>query len=330
MSSWPEFLSSDDLARVSIALLDADGVTRFEHRQNVKCYAASIMKLAVAVAVLRELDRGVLSPDDVLAYDGGFASDLDRSWFTIDDDSVDLELFATEEGGAAEEFPSHWVRKDAPAGRVAIGITVARALRRSITVSSNEAANLLMQIVGFESINLVFLEAGCENSVVERMVFDTPARDVGRTNRLTALDAAQLMWGIRFGTIASAEALDYLCGVLRAQTQRSMIPFALADAGETGETGAPGAPGAPGETGGIGEAGGSAGACGVVVGNKEGQTKEVLHDVAFIEPDDTDPFVLAVCTVGLGEEEATTVVRKIATYAYESRSLWKSLTANFQ
>jgi beta-lactamase class A len=393
MSSGELSLSNYELARVSVALVDVDGVTRLENRAKVMCYAASIMKLAVAVAVLRKLDNGSLSPDDLLAYNGEFASGFDGSPFTIDDDSLDPELFSVDpwselaspisaslrvppEGSfptgkpdrepwsdlvgpisaslrvppvgsfptgkpdrepwsdaqdlagrdglsehagigefakGGEVFPAHWLRK-LPGSRLVLVeaarstsgdkmVSVARALRRSITVSSNEAANLLMQVVGLEAVNWVLLEAGCDNSVVERLVFDGPARDAGRTNMMTALDAAQLMWNIRFGTIAADDSLTYLCQVLRCQTQRSMIPFAVDGAIDRGE---------------------------VVVGNKEGQTNEVLHDVAFIEPDDTDPFVLAVCTEGLTEAEATAAVRNIATYAYEHRFSWKSLSDNFR
>lgn len=327
MGSEELVLSNFELARVSIALVDVDGVTRLDNRPKVMCYAASIIKLAVAVAVLRELDRGTLSPDDLLMFDGGFVSGLDGSRFVVDDDSSDRELCLSEEfdeigsgehgegneldgigafGKAGEVFPPHWVRRDSVAAQgygVAAGVSVARAFRRSITVSSNEGANLLMQAVGLESINWVLLEAGCDNSVVERLLFDSPARDAGRTNRVTAIDAAQLMWNIRFGTIAADESLYYLCQVLRNQTQRSMIAFALGEAIERGE---------------------------VVVGNKEGQTSDVLHDVAFVEPDDTDPFVLAVCTSGLSEENATDVVRRVSTYAYDNRFSWKSLAENFR
>ena len=341
---------------MSVALVDVDGVTRFDHRSGTQCYAASIMKLAVAVAVLRDLDRGVLSPDDLLLYDGGFTSGLDGSRFTIDDDSVDPDLCVdgSISGLDGEEpmdsFPAHWVRRLgtslAAGGSATVGsglagsglagsgvagsgvagsglagsgvagsgvssaaaprpgvVTVARALCRSITVSSNEGANLLMQAVGFEAVNSVLHDSGCKNSVVERMVFDTAARDAGRTNLLTALDAAQLMWSIRFGVIADRASLAFLSQVLRLQTQRSMIPFALHDPLQRGE---------------------------VVVGNKEGQTNEVLHDVAFVEPDDADPFVLAVCTSGLTELDLTLVVRKVATYAYENRFLWKSLTGGVE
>ncbi len=329
MSSGELTLSADELARVSIALVDVDGVTRFENRSKSQCYAASIMKLAVAVAVLRELDAGRLSPDDRLVHGGSFASGFDGSRFTIDDDSIDHELCvasaADEFTEGVEVFPAHWVRRDSPASSNvsssssssalasdslgSLGssgfesVSVARALRRSITVSSNEGANLLMQRVGLEAVNLVLLDAGCEHTVVERMVFDVAARDAGRTNTLTALDSAQLMWSIRFGTIASDESLTYLCEVLCSQTQRSMIPFALEGAIASGE---------------------------VVVGNKEGQTDEVLHDVAFIEPVDSDTFVLAVCTVGLSEDEARVAVRNIATYAYENRRSWSSLADNFR
>ena len=348
MGSGQLALSNYELARVSIALVDVDGVTRLDNRPNVRCYAASIMKLAVAVAVLRELDRGTLSPDDHLSFDGGFFSGLDGSRFFVDDDSSDQELCSADligggtelsrggelgqtgelnRGGelgrgvrsgdaggistfgeAGEVFPSHWVRRESDAGlelgeagERGAGVSVARALCRSITVSSNEGANLLMQAVGLEAINWVLLEAGCNNSVVERMVFDGPARDAGRTNTLTALDAAQLMWSIRFGTLASDASLTHLCEVLRAQTQRSMTALALSEAMGRGE---------------------------VVVGNKEGQTSDVLHDVAFVEPDDTYPFVLAVCTTGMTEQAATDAVRKIATYAYENKFSAKDFHEN--
>ena len=290
-------LSDYELAHVSVAVVGVDGVLRFGHREQVPCYAASIMKLAVAVAVLRDLDRGLLSPGDVLFYDGGFASSFDGSRFVIDDDSVDHELFVDGcAGGGSAGGGCAGGGSGLEAG--GSGVSVARALRRSITVSSNEGANLLMQAVGLEAVNQVLREAGCENSVVGRMVFDIAARDAGYTNVLTALDAARVMWSIRFGAIAAGDSLVYLTSVLRDQTQRSMVPFALRDALERGD---------------------------VVVGNKEGQTNEVLHDVAFIEPKDSDPFVVAVCTSGLHELEATLAVRKVATYAYENRGLWNSV-----
>jgi beta-lactamase class A len=357
VSSVEGLLSVVELEHVSFALVDSGGVTRLEHRAGQGCYAASIMKLAAAVAVLRALDEGRLSPDDQLTYNGGFASGLDGSHFTIDDDSIDEGLFASTGIGPApitkvgdgfdnpagaepaqvfapngdtkhadgvgqgvanrergfgsfskdgEVFPAHWIRRESPPGVPGDGlliVSVARALRRSITVSSNEAANLLIEAVGLEAINSVLRKAGCENSVVERMVFDIAARDAGRTNTLTARDAAQLVWSIRFGTIAAKDSLAYLCEVLRAQTQRSMTPFALSEALMRGR---------------------------VLVGNKEGQTNEVLHDVAFLEPDDADPFVLAVCTVGLTEAEATDSVRKVARYAYDHRLSWKSFSEDFR
>jgi beta-lactamase class A len=351
-------LSEADLEHVSFAVVDSGGVTRLEHRADQTCYAASIMKLAVAIAVLRTLDGGRLSPDDPLAYNGGFSSGFDGSQFTIDDDSIDEDLFvssgceptptATVGDGFAnpsvaeiaqavapnrdskhadgtgrgvgdqergfgsfsangEVFPAHWVRRESVTGLLGGGsllvVSVARALRRSITVSSNEGANVLIEAVGLDAIRLVLRDAGCENSVVERMVFDIAARDAGRTNTLTARDAAQLMWSIRFGAIAAKDSLAYLCEVLRAQTQRSMTPFALSEALGRGK---------------------------VVVGNKEGQTNEVLHDVAFLEPADADPFVLAVCTVGLSEAAATDAVCKLATYAYDRRLIWKSLNGDPQ
>jgi len=45
----------------------------------------------------------------------------------------------------------------------------------------------------------------------------------------------------------------------------------------------------------------------------------VLHDAAYLRPADAPPYVLVVCTTGLGEAEAQKLIRAVAAASWADR-----------
>ena len=221
-------------------------------------YAASLMKLALVIAVSKQIDAGTIESDTVLPLTRSFISPVDGLSFAIEEDSAD-------------PFFDPDLRSEA---------RLATVMRRSITVSSNEATNMLIDLVGFEAINAVYRACGAINSFVERHVFDEAARVVGKTNIITANDATAVLHAVLTGGVltplTSLKIKEWLLG----QEQRSLIPASLPNS--------------------------------IVVGNKEGETSVVRHDLAFVEVPKVGWYSLAILTHGFSTREATERIHQTA------------------
>jgi beta-lactamase class A len=173
---------------------------------DVPHYAASLMKVPVAVAAYRLADRGLLDLDAAVPVHADFAS-------------VAGGRFAMDPGN--DQDPRTWAALGA-------ALTLRELARRSLTHSGNLAANLVLERVGLAAVADVLAAAGCTSATtVARGIEDVAGQAAGQDNRITAYDAARLLAGIATHTIASAPACEELEAVLAAQTWRGGIPRGL-------------------------------------------------------------------------------------------------------
>jgi beta-lactamase class A len=173
---------------------------------HVPHYAASLMKLPVAVAAYRLADRGLLDLDAAVPVHAGFAS-VAGGGFTMDPGN--------------DQDPQTWA---------ALGseLTLRELVRRSLTHSGNLAANLVVEGTGLAAVADALAAAGCTPAtMVARGIEDVAAQAAGQDNRITAYDAARLLAGIAARTLASVPACEDLEAVLAAQTWRGGIPHGL-------------------------------------------------------------------------------------------------------
>ncbi|GAA5147765.1 serine hydrolase [Nocardioides marinquilinus] len=246
-----------DLVAVWFGALD--GTTWFEQDADVPLYAASLVKVPIATAAAG------LDWSEPIALHADFASqaggryELDR-----DDDQDDVT----------------W---DALAGRAATA-TLGELVHRSITVSSNVAANLVLERVGVPAVQAVLREAGVsDRTTFGRGIGDAAAREAGPDNRVTARDLGRVL----------ARTPERVVEVMRAQTYRDGIPAGLAGL----------APGAD-------------------VANKTGWVDGLTHDMALVRADgpDAEPCALVVLTrTGLDHEHAEALVARTAAQAWAHR-----------
>lgn len=175
-------------------------------RDTVTFHAASTMKVAVMVELLRRAAAGTLSLDDRLPLRNDFASIVDGSAYTLarDDDSD----------------PALYDRVGAP---ISLGELAARMIVRS----SNLATNALLGVLGPERVSETMRGLGTEGVRVRRGLEDGKAFQAGLNNTVTARDLGRLMAAVERGETAPLWATTWMRATLLKQEFNDEIPAQL-------------------------------------------------------------------------------------------------------
>jgi beta-lactamase class A len=165
-----------------------------------------------------------------------------------------------------------------------------QVLWRMIAVSSNEATNMAVGLVGFAEINAALRSCGAASSSMERLIGDMGALAAGLTHEVTARDLVALMRVITSGSAAGAGLTDLMLGYLRAQ-EFPLIGSELDAAGRNASW-----------------------------GSKSGWVTGITHDVAFIVPPGADlstGYLLAVCTRGYDGPDGREAIGAVTGLAWD-------------
>ncbi len=174
------------------------------------------------------------------------------------------------------------------ADRAGGSLPLSELVERMITISSNEATNMLLGLVGLDAVATTLSDLGAADSRVERLLGDRVAAAAGLTNEVSAGDLGRLMTSIGSGRAASAASCQAMTEILSRQRYRDEIPSGLPS--------------------------------GVRVASKNGWVDGVLHDAALVWPEDSTPFCLVVCTDGFATQDAARVaIREVAGWAWQQR-----------
>ena len=258
---------SDGTPDVAFCLLRPDGSAAAARGADAAFYSASTIKLAVLLTVLQAVDRGELALETVLPARSTFTSVLPD--------------------GGGFGFPGD----EADPGMPAAGtpMSLAAVLDRMITVSSNEATNMAVELVGFGAVNRTLAGLGAASSHMQRYIGDLAALKAGLTHQVTAADLARTMHALVSGKALGVESTDFALGLLARQE------FAWIAGGLAPDT---------------------------VHGSKSGWVTGISHDVAFFAPAGTalaapleEAWVLAVCTRGYEPDAGREVIAAVAALA---------------
>jgi beta-lactamase class A len=190
---------------VAVALLDFESGFRFSLDGDRWFHAASTIKVAVLLAVLRAADKGRLRLDDPLHVRNRFVSAVDGFPFRLDPDSDAMpELYRA-------------------IGRTAKISDLAEGM---IAASSNLATNLLLDLVGVEYARCALRDAQVTGVELRRGVEDHAAHEKGIDNEVTAEGLLTLLCAVR-GDFLSNESRGHAIRILLAQRFNSMIPAGL-------------------------------------------------------------------------------------------------------
>lgn len=252
---------SDGQAIIAYCLRDVEGTILAERNADVRFYSASTIKLAVMTAAIAAVEAGELSLDETFPSTHTFISSQGGS-FTFD----------------PEEYDAGMPDPGTP-------IAVVDSLRRMITVSSNEATNLLVQRLGFDAVNKALIDLGAKNSKMERLIGDIAALEAGLTHYVTAADLSTVMLAVVRGDAGNAQHTQLMQDWLIAQ-EYPQIGKELDEMAERTSSA-------------------------VRWGSKSGWVTGIQHDVAFIEARSGRQLVLAVCTRGYLDDDAEEAIRAV-------------------
>jgi beta-lactamase class A len=192
-------------AACAVAVHDYARDTRFELNARRLFHAASTIKVAILLAVLKAVDERRVEWSDPLHVRNRFLSIADGSAFSIDSSS--------------DGYPQLY----RAVGRTAKISDLADSM---ITSSSNLATNLLLDFFGTEYATSVLEAAGVKHVYLRRGVEDEKAHEQGLNNETTANGLVDLFAVLR-GEFLSKQSRDRAIHILLEQKFKSMIPAGL-------------------------------------------------------------------------------------------------------
>jgi beta-lactamase class A len=252
-------------AEVAIVMRSLDGSHELTLDGDKDFHAASTMKVPVMLELFRQAEAGQLSLDEPLPINNTFHSIVDGSIYqlSVGDDS-DAEVYKN----------------------IGKTLTLRQLCEAMITVSSNFAANLLIERVGVENIRRTVTRLGADGMHVLRVVEDQKAFDKGLNNTTTARALAVLMQKIATGEAVSRKSDAEMVEILKRQTFKDAIPAGL-----------------PVDT---------------PVAHKTGTITKIHHDAAIVYG--PRPYVLVVLVRGIEDQ-----TKSAALIAAISREVWNEV-----
>lgn len=260
-------------AEIGVACRDLETGQEFFFNEKRLMHAASTMKVPVMIEVFRQAERGRASKfrlDDSLLIKNEFKSIVDGSSYSLEaSDDSDTTIYRA----------------------LGTRLTIRRLMEGMITVSSNLATNILIELVGAENVMATLHKLGIKNMQVRRGVEDSKAYQLGLNNQTDAFDLLLALQAIAEKRAASKTACDTMLAILQRQKFRQGIPAGLP--------------------------------AGTVVANKTGWITGITHDAAIVFPPKTvshnkprQPYILVVLTKGIPEEKTAqsliaTISRKV-------------------
>lgn len=213
-------------------------------------HAASTMKVPVMIEAFRQAEAGGRSLDAPIPVVNRFTSIVDGSPYqmSVSDDSDGLVYQA-----------------------IGKTMTLRELVTASITVSSNLATNILIEVLGAENVRKTVEALGGHGMVVLRGVEDQKAFDQGLNNETTAKGLMVLLEKIATGQAVSRAASRSMSDILRMQQFTDGIPAGLP-------------PGVP-------------------VGHKTGNITRIHHDAGIVYAE--KPYVLVVLTRGIADQDVS-------------------------
>lgn len=250
---------------VGLALLPLDGRPALAIQPDKEFHAASTMKVPVMIELFRQAEAGLLKLDEPLMIRNEFRSIVDGSPYqlSVGDDS-DAEVYK----------------------RIGKTMSLRDLCEAMITVSSNFAANLLIERLGVENIKATVARLGAGGMHVLRGVEDQKAFDKGLNNSTTAAALGVLMLKIAGGQAVSPKADAEMVAILKRQKFNDGIPAGLP--------------------------------AGTPVAHKTGTITRIHHDAAIVYG--PHPYVLVILIRGIQDQKASA-----ALMADISREVWSAM-----
>jgi len=248
-----------ELQQLGISFYDDETTLQWSYNADHYFHAASTMKLAVLLGVFREIEREELSLDAPVHVRNRFTSIVNQEPFMLD--------------LARDADPNVY-------SRLGKSMTIQELAYWMITMSSNLATNLLVDVIGIGTIQQALDELDIDGVRILRGVEDQRAFENGLNNEVTANGLTKLLRSIAEGKAYSQKACDEMLNIMLDQQYRSGIPAGLPKAAR--------------------------------VAHKTGNISTVHHDAGIVYLDGRKPYVLVILTQFPAEAGRSTAVADVS------------------
>lgn len=227
-------------------------------------HAASTMKTPVMIELFKQARAGKFSMSDSIPVLNEFKSIVDSSLYSMDIGEDSGEALYTKIGQHATLYDLTY---------------------EMITVSSNLATNILIEVVGAPNVMATMKAFGANDIQVLRGVEDQKAYDLGLNNTTTAKDLAIIMEMIATDKAGTPEDCAAMVSILKAQKFNEIIPAYLPDS--------------------------------VSVAHKTGSITKLHHDSGIVYLPDGRKYVLVLLSKNLNTiDEGTEVLARVSEKVY--------------
>ncbi len=248
-----------DLENLGISFYDCETTIQWAYNADHYFHAASTMKLAVLLGVFRQVNRGELTLDAPVHVRNRFTSIVNQEPFMLDlTRDADPNVY----------------------GHLGKTLTVRELAYWMITLSSNLATNLLVEVIGIPVVQLALDELEIDGVRVIRGVEDQAAFEAGLNNEVTANGLLKLLRLIAEERAYSKEACEEMLKIMLDQQYRSGIPAGLPKAAR--------------------------------VAHKTGNISTVHHDAGIVYLEKRKPYVLVILTQFPAETGRGTAVADVS------------------
>jgi len=239
-------IATEPDATIAIAFEDLKTGEKIFINEKEQMHAASTMKTPVMIEVFKQATEGKFNLSDSLLIKNEFKSIVDESTFSLspEDDSDEIVY-----------------------RRIGKKMSIYDLVYQMITVSSNFATNILIELVKPENVMQTMRAIGAENIQVLRGVEDIKAYRQGLNNTTDAFDMYLIMKKIAKREIVTPEACDEMIKILLDQRFKDKIPRYLPST--------------------------------LKIAHKTGWINGIDHDVAIVYLTPDHPYILVVLTKGI-------------------------------
>lgn len=256
---------------IAVALRDFETGLELHYRSDRWFHAASTIKVPILLGVFAAIDRGDLLPHSRVHVRNRFLSVVENVPFRV------------ESGRDANSAVHNAIGKMMRVDELAYHM---------ITTSSNLATNLLLGVIGPESVNQTLAELGLKDGIeLKRGVEDELAFEKGINNMVTADGLLRILVKLAEGKAFSPALSRRMMDILHGQEFNQGIPARLPK--------------------------------GARVAHKTGEISTVAHDAGVVYLPKRKPYVLVVLT-----EWAPDVSGRSRTIASISHAIYEHLTQN--
>ena len=255
--------------RVAAAFYDYETESGFDYQGSAWFHAASTIKVPVLVGVFAAVQDGALDLESRIHVRNQFFS------------AVDGAPYRVHSGRDANSTVHAYIGKT---------LKVRDLAYHMIVTSSNLATNLLVDVVGLETMQRTLEQLGVDGVKLRRGVEDERAYEEGINNEVTANGLVQVLRRVDDERAVSREASEQMLEILHQQEFRSGIPAGLPDDAR--------------------------------VANKTGEISTVAHDTGLVYlSGDRKPYALAI----LSEWDAQKTSGRRDTLARISRAVYRHI-----